>query len=888
MKNENSTFSKENIIKEKIQNETSTKDSQINKHKQIPSCMNNCIKWTLKAYINNDNQNKENNIGKQYEFSGKSVFFKKLEASILNVLQNNSSNNNNNYNNILNKMEKESKNQLCFSKLKFPSSPSSIRDVLNINFPIDNSEFNFMIIDANLGISENLNNIFFLEFDLDNGNDNNNLDLRTLNDECVEKEINCILNGTIHDVPLFKSDLLFSVEYRKFIKSIQFRLQNYKNYHFENKKRNNWKRKRMNNDKNNITQMTFFAKILCNINIGIQFTRPFLGENEVFHTNFNSVVNSDIKIDKIYLELCIPKMFINNNINLSSVLNKEIEKIEKEKNESETETNISESNKNLLNNNNKPLSPSILIYQNDFDRMISSQHNSPPLIRNKFTLGKFKYNNFYSPNYINNQSNFINNNNSPNSFNPNYLNHHSPNSFNPNYINNNSGFSSPIIYTPLSPMMQNPFLLNLGNPINTNNNNNNGQSKFSENIYEKLKENPLSKMNRQTIYNNSQTPIIMKVNNDEMIRNIPIQPFFSPRGRGNINNSSSQNNNNNNNINNNFYSMTPMIQTIHKRILDWEKNNSMNNDANNNKYDFSRLNNPHNTLINMKNIFLNYYEGKTNLDIFINSITPIIQTQNYLKMNLISFFKCYKYISLFQLKNTYYLYGDLIFIYYSITLSSMNIVISKKELIDKFTDFLISNNRIKCKEDIKENEEIIINEFFSNILIRYNSDKIYITFYENRPWHSRPIFIQQIKEITKIIPLIKDILIEEIDFEDSYYSIFYHPIKTNKPFMTFTSFLVFYKFKKENTNYNNDKKSDKLSLMGLLPIKFDTKLFLTKISINGFINIPIPPFSPFFPNYSIDTLNLRNLINGVLDNKIIRHTSFDYDYYMKTSNFNYK
>ena len=107
MKNENSTFSKENIIKEKIQNETSTKDSQINKHKQIPSCLNNCIKWTLKAYINNDNQNKENNIGKQYEFSGKSVFFKKLEASILNVLQNNSSNNNNNYNNILNKMEKE-------------------------------------------------------------------------------------------------------------------------------------------------------------------------------------------------------------------------------------------------------------------------------------------------------------------------------------------------------------------------------------------------------------------------------------------------------------------------------------------------------------------------------------------------------------------------------------------------------------------------------------------------------------------------------------------------------------------------------------------------------------------------------------------------------------
>ncbi len=46
-----------------------------------------------------------------------------------------------------------------------------------------------MIIDANLGVLENLNNIFFLEFDLTNGNNDNNLDLRSLNDECVEKEI---------------------------------------------------------------------------------------------------------------------------------------------------------------------------------------------------------------------------------------------------------------------------------------------------------------------------------------------------------------------------------------------------------------------------------------------------------------------------------------------------------------------------------------------------------------------------------------------------------------------------------------------------------------------------------------------------------------------------
>ena len=34
-------------------------------------------------------------------------------------------------------------------------------DVLSMKFPLDN-KFNYMIIDANLGIKENLNNIFLI------------------------------------------------------------------------------------------------------------------------------------------------------------------------------------------------------------------------------------------------------------------------------------------------------------------------------------------------------------------------------------------------------------------------------------------------------------------------------------------------------------------------------------------------------------------------------------------------------------------------------------------------------------------------------------------------------------------------------------------------------
>ena len=731
-----------------------------------------------------------------------------------------------------------------------------------------------MIIDANLGVLENLNNIFFLEFDLTNGNNDNNLDLRSLNDECVDKEIFFDLNGKIHDVQIFKRDLLFSVEYRKFIKSIQFRLKNFKNNIYDDK-RKNWKRKKNNNIKGNLT---FYAKILSNINIGIEFTRPFQEDYEIFHTNFNSVVNSYIKINKIYLELCIPKMFINNNINLSLFLNND-DKLEKEKNDGATSDTSNQSNKitspliidNNENNdsksnnmNNKLPSPPKLTYQNDFERMLYNQHNSPPSIRNKFSLGKYiKYNYYNSPN-------IYNNNNSPNSMG--------------NFVQNNINsprINSPIIFTPLSPIMQNPYLINFSNLQN----NNNGQRKFCDNIYEKLKENPLSKMNPINYNNNSQTPVIMRVNNDEIIRAIPVQPFISSK-EININNNS------NNNNNNNFYSMTPMIQTIHKRILDWENKNNNTNNINlniNNKSYFNNI-----TLNNiqikngLKNEFLNFFDGKNNLEIFINSITPFIskeESNNFFKIKLMTYFNFFKCISIFELRNTYYLYGYLININYSITLDSINLIISNQNIIQQMIDFLISINKIKTKEEIKENKDIIISDLIPNLMVRFYSNKMIILFIGNKPWHSRQIFINEIKEIAKKIPILEEIKLEDIDNE-SYFSTLYHPTKANRPYMTFTSFIVYYRFNKEIV-LNNDK-YEKNSIMGILPIKFDPKLYLTKISISGFLTIPIPPFMPFMTNYNNnDTILLNNLINGVMDNlRNIKYTSFDYDYYLKTSNYN--
>ena len=72
-------------------------------------------------------------------------------------------------------------------------------DIMNLKFPIENSKFNFMIIDANLSINQNLNNIFFLEFDLTKSLSNKDKlkILREINNECVEREIFFNLNVII-------------------------------------------------------------------------------------------------------------------------------------------------------------------------------------------------------------------------------------------------------------------------------------------------------------------------------------------------------------------------------------------------------------------------------------------------------------------------------------------------------------------------------------------------------------------------------------------------------------------------------------------------------------------------------------------------------------------
>jgi len=63
-------------------------------------------------------------------------------------------------------------------------------------FPINNDIFNFLIVDSNLAIKDNLHNIFFIEFDL--VKDQLNLEFLNvfteINNEKVNKDISFILN----------------------------------------------------------------------------------------------------------------------------------------------------------------------------------------------------------------------------------------------------------------------------------------------------------------------------------------------------------------------------------------------------------------------------------------------------------------------------------------------------------------------------------------------------------------------------------------------------------------------------------------------------------------------------------------------------------------------
>ena len=352
------------------------------KHKFKPSCFNTCVDWTLNVSFLHDKVNYSSKI------KGNNLFFKNLEKSALNELTAQGG--------LKHKNIYESPTFSDLSNLQLKNVNENFDELLNIKFPINNKTFNYMIIDANLAIKENLQNIFLIEFDLMNNNkDNTNSKflklLREINHP--DREIFFILNGTIHGVNLFTSELKFSVEQRKFIKSIKFKLDTYK------KDLMNQKLQHPNSPDKLKIKNTFFAKVLTNTNIGIEFSKPRfdMRNPEKFQTNFNSIVNSKVNINKIYLEVSIPKSFLSSNNYLTTIIDDKFEDNEKDipdiqldkfnENISNDKTatssfNINSTNTNSnINNNTGYNSPS----GSTFENMLNNNNNiySKSSLRNK-------------------------------------------------------------------------------------------------------------------------------------------------------------------------------------------------------------------------------------------------------------------------------------------------------------------------------------------------------------------------------------------------------------------------------------------------------------------------------------------------------------------------
>ena len=269
---------KESQINNEIKNQKDLNENNINNtekeenHKLNYNCLNECIKWTLNIEIKNKSQTQYPiDFKTNYEFQGSSIFFKKIEQSLINGLHNPQNLISSNYKNMPYKLLLDSIKSESNKRLELIEQNNSLKELINYSFPIDNTKSNYFFINANLSMKENLNNIFLIEFDLEKINNNDNLnnlnnkeeqDFRKIDDFCVEREFDFKLNGYFHKKKIFKNDLIFSAGYRDFIKSIQFQIKS-----------------KLQKNKNIFSQNYFFAKVLNNANLAIEFFTPSLNEN---------------------------------------------------------------------------------------------------------------------------------------------------------------------------------------------------------------------------------------------------------------------------------------------------------------------------------------------------------------------------------------------------------------------------------------------------------------------------------------------------------------------------------------------------------------------------------------------------------------------------------
>ena len=882
-------------------------------HEIIPECINNCINWTLRAHLIKKNNTKDLN----YNFQGKNIFFPKLGYSLLNAMNNSScfekcfpvNSNFENKKKILEKLKQESIAQLNKlgekenNKDKKPFSVNaSLKDILEFKFPIDNSKNNFNIIDNNLCLKENLNNVFLLKFDLKNNINSSNF--RMINDNCVEREVEFRLNGEFHGNKIFMNDLLFTVSYRDFIKSIQFRLNNFKskilahNYNrkfLENKNYHNFQ----NLDKN---QKKFYGKMINNVNIGIEFYKP--QQFNQLQTNFNSIVNSEIELTKIFIELTIPKKLIDPksiNLNKENDINTKTEKSEEEPKyyipppppflsqnmyiPPPPPAPASWANLNLYSmrfgsKSEIPIPPPFHVFNNlkykkDFNSKNCNTLRNQLVYNNKFPKVTFDYisinNNYHKSPSL--------------SIDP-IKAYSSPTSASCNYSPMSASYSSYFMMQQMpyfGGIMSSPFhYSNYSSPYIKKNMNfqNIIPRKLSDSYNNDLSENLLD--NNKKIYLN--TPNFQKKIEDDFSTSLNLQQSTSKS----LNDTDISSNGNQSNK---LKKMRPM--TIKQRILDSYKKNDKENEKNKTKNikNANYIQNTKNLMRELRDSFVVTYQGKTNFDIFIESVKPKYPKNSslpFIKLKIIDILNQFKKLSLFGLKNIYSFNGELITSSYILTLSTLSIKIINKSLMNDIIIILKKKyDTLKKYDNIKPGEEIIIN--ISQYIIYISLEYIQICFSENKPFQYRNHYNKTISDISKNIPYFDQITIEDINITDSLFAILYSPLKCSKLYINYSSFIVYYQFSKEITQEDNINKDysyyDKLAITGILPLKINTNLYFQRIIIYNFVMNFTPFLSPYFNN---DSMMIKNMVYSVINDvsKHIRGISYDYESFLKLNKHN--
>ena len=495
---------------------------------------------------------------------------------------------------------------------------------------------------------------------------------------------------------------------------------NYNRKHWESTNKN------YNNLIHEKNRKVFYGKMINNVNIGIEFLKP--QPFEKLQTNFNSIVNSEIELTKIFIELTIPKILINNENKSNTIINNPKEELYNKNENKKDELCIStkkeeEKNKNTNIKDSKsyipqpplipskiPLPPLIPLYiplpppqpaswanLNFFNMRIGNDGIPlPPPFPDLLKKNYSKDSTSKKLDYTNVTFDYLSINHNDNKY-PSL-------SVDPMNIYNSpaSGTLSPMSasYLMMQPLpyygniighqsvsMNSPFTVsNYSSPYISKNSNiphlninsrKNSNSFNSNELFENLMDN--NKLYESII----RTPSTPNKRGNERFSLLNLQQGLTPSNIENQFNSLNETDiSSNANPNSQYIKMHP--KTIKQRIIDsYNKNNLDNKDKNNDIID-SRQNNQ-NVLRELRDSFILANQKKTNFEIFLESASPLYKKNSefpFLQIKLMDIFNRFKKACLLGLKNIYCFNGELIHLSYILTLSSLSIKIINKALIN--------------------------------------------------------------------------------------------------------------------------------------------------------------------------------------------------------------